>query len=57
MKANYPSLAKKCSFKGKNESNSKKSYIAWDDSEVSSSPDSENEGKCKLRIDGFTQLR
>lgn len=43
MKVDFPSLAKKNNFKGKKESKSKNSYIAWEETKVSSSSDSENE--------------
>lgn len=43
MKADFPNLAKKSSHKRKKEFKSKKVHIAWDDNEVSSSSNSENE--------------
>lgn len=39
MKADYPSLVKKISLKGKKESKSKKAYVAWNYNEVSLSSD------------------
>lgn len=42
MNANFPKLAQS-GHKGRNESNFKRAYIAWDDNEVSSSFDSKSE--------------
>lgn len=50
IKSDCPGHDKKKDFKGKNDHKPRRTYIAWDDNEVSSSSISENEGCAKFTL-------
>ena len=50
IKLDYPNLSKKDGNKGRKDSKYKKAYITWDDNEVSTSSESENDECANLAL-------